>query len=75
MKRYQFTTVGNGHFPLSMLQEDECWPADTVSALAISLGATPQPKLITLASHRLPNSSNWEKCGWPISNLFVTNEE
>ena len=75
-----FTVTGKGDFPTPMLQMDECWPADTVSAMKMLkpfiVYNGPHPVELQRTIHMRmasnwgtlsgPSVARWEKAGWTV---------
>ena len=69
---YRFTVVGRGDFPVDMLRKDECYPADTESALNI-VRWTRETREVVLVSHQPrrwwnPTFDRWRSFGWSVKS-------
>lgn len=76
----RFTVTGRGTFPTDMLRQDECWPADEVSAKKMVTPTIvyngPHPvelprsvELITRSGWGYlsgPSILRWERAGWTV---------
>lgn len=68
----QFTVKGHSTFPLDMLRYDQCWPADTASALEITNliethGVHERARTITLHTWNVGiTPDRWKIFGWTV---------
>jgi hypothetical protein len=74
---FRFTVMGKGMFPYDMLRSDQCWPADTQSAMTIPTPDTAEerrePREVVLTSrqirkHWLPEFGRWASFGWFVKS-------
>jgi hypothetical protein len=74
---FRFTVIGKGEFPFDMLRGDNCWPADTTSALTMRNpdAAEDRRKLreVVLTSRQirkywLPEFGRWASFGWHVKS-------
>lgn len=66
---FRFTVVGAGPFPFDMLRYDDCYPADTDSAM--NLQPTSVRREVVLVSHQPrrwwnPTFDRWRSFGWVV---------
>jgi hypothetical protein len=79
---FRWSVMGSGPFPADMLRHDQCYPADTASALFMinDLADRPRPiRKITLAATVsrklwLPCFERWRSFGWIVTTTINEDE-
>jgi hypothetical protein len=63
---FTFYVSGRGQFPYDMLRYDQCWPADTESALLMDSEVNSHVRSIKLHSYREPTLDRWSSFLWSV---------